>query len=249
MGWGSKVGASTMFSIDRFNLQFLYTLFFPTIEFGADPKDYGATDLTTNDLVQIAGFSMKADVEVGLTLDMIYRFDHKVMRSGQFYDRDYRGWDGLEASIGIDYTFAGGDVYFLAEYMFYGPGALDFGESLDALYKVDGWEKLPIAKRGINERKSIGNFLRHNYLFAMVSGRVNDYLSVAGSTMINLEDGSWILTPFIEVEPFQAFTIRVELASYYDLYMFSGGKLAAGEFGPSNIGTSNTLNVVATLKF
>lgn len=247
-GWGIKTGISSQFSISKFNFAFMYVLALPEIEYGADPTKYRLLKTVSSDFEQIVGFSMKCDVELGLFIDAVYRFDHRFFKNKRFYDRSFRGYDGLEAAIGVDYTFAAGKVYWVLEYMFYGPAALDYGEPISNLYRNTGWETKTLTSRVFHEDKKPGNFLRHDYLFSMVRGKANDYLFVGGSVMIGLDDGSWILTPFVEIEPFQAFTVSLQLLSFFDLHRFHK-ELPMGEFGPVNTGTFHAVKICAKFKF
>lgn len=57
-----------------------------------------------------AGLSVKADVEVGLTIETLYAYNHEAG-----FDID-----GLSASIGADYSFYDGNIVVLAEYLYNG---------------------------------------------------------------------------------------------------------------------------------
>jgi hypothetical protein len=56
------------------------------------------------------GMSIKADVEVGMIVDILYTYDHKIKSK----------FDGLSFSIGFDYSFFEGKLFVLAEYLFNG---------------------------------------------------------------------------------------------------------------------------------
>ncbi|MDR2499530.1 MAG: hypothetical protein LBD37_00435 [Treponema sp.] len=67
--------------------------------------------------VHRAGFSVKADAEVGLVADMLYTGD-PVKGTGA---------GGLSASAGLDYTFLDGYLYVLAEYLYSGAASSTAG--------------------------------------------------------------------------------------------------------------------------
>jgi hypothetical protein len=60
--------------------------------------------------VHRAGLSFKADMEVGFTVDLLYRYKQK----------SYTGLEGLSLSAGIDYSFFDGNIYILSEYLYNG---------------------------------------------------------------------------------------------------------------------------------
>jgi hypothetical protein len=60
--------------------------------------------------VHRAGLSFKADVEVGVTLDLLYRYNREA----------YTGPEGLSLSTGVDYSFFDGAFSMLFEYLYTG---------------------------------------------------------------------------------------------------------------------------------
>ncbi|MCL2411685.1 MAG: hypothetical protein FWC97_08590 [Treponema sp.] len=67
-----------------------------------------------------AGFSLKADVRIGLIIDALYTYNHT----------ERTELDGLSLSIGADYSFFDGNLIVIAEYLFNGRSsstALGFG--------------------------------------------------------------------------------------------------------------------------
>jgi hypothetical protein len=70
-----------------------------------------------------AGFSLKADIEIGLVIEALYTYNHEAKTK----------IDGLSASIGMDYSFFDGDFIVLAEYLYNGESsstAYDTGENI-----------------------------------------------------------------------------------------------------------------------
>ncbi|HPO50974.1 MAG TPA: hypothetical protein PLO89_11670, partial [Spirochaetota bacterium] len=91
-GWGFKFGAATKFSVKKLNFEFLYSLFMPEVEYekkNKNPITGEDIDIIDNDFTQIAGFSMKADIEIGLFIDAIYKFEHKSFKSVKYYGKDF----------------------------------------------------------------------------------------------------------------------------------------------------------------
>ncbi|OHD11569.1 MAG: hypothetical protein A2086_09180 [Spirochaetes bacterium GWD1_27_9] len=258
-GWGFKFGAATIFSVKKLNFEFLYTLFTPEIDYLKDPKELGLPPSTQNDFTHIAGFSMKADVEVGLFVDMIYRFEQRAFRDSKYYGKEFKGYEGLEAAIGVDYTLPGGKVYLLLEYMFYGSGMLDWWDGkLDNLYsdnqlagfKKEDWANYsPIGRMGfLDAKKKQLNFLRHNYLFGLIRWKTNDYLNLSANYMFGIDDQSGLLSLSLEVEPFQAFTINLTAMYPFDWYMLNTN-WQPGEFGNVNLGFYQNYKVTVKVRF
>ncbi len=247
-GWDFKFGLGTNFSINKFNFEFLYALFMPQIEYREKPADAGLPESTNNFFTHIAGFSMKADVVIGLFTDIIYKFDQKSFFSHDYYGKPFHGYEGLQAEIGFDYTFNGGWVYILFEYMFFGSGMLDWGDrSLDALY--DGnWEKTTPVDRVYNPDKLQLNYLRHDYIFGMIRVTVNDYLKLGTTYLFGADDQSAILNVFAEIDVLQAFTINISCIYPFD-WKLVNSKNEAGEFSYLNLGFYQDYRIVLQLRF
>ena len=141
------------------------------------------------------GFSLKADLEIGIVADLLYCFNP--------VEND--GIEGLSASAGFDYSFFGGDLYVLFEYLFNG------SSSSTAL-------------------GSGGSFINHHFLYGNVMYRFNDYCSLALSTVFCFDDLSF--SPFVTLnyEVFQGFSLNLSLRVPLDQKTFGGSR--AGELGP-----------------
>ncbi|MCL2832048.1 MAG: hypothetical protein FWD78_02660 [Treponema sp.] len=85
---------------DMASLQLLYSYQTPLAGF-----DYG---------LHMFGFSLKADLEVGLVADALYVLNTAAPD----------GIEGLSASAGFDYSFLGGDFYTLWEYLYSGSASV-----------------------------------------------------------------------------------------------------------------------------
>ncbi len=81
---------------DKASLQMLYSFEFP--------------DTLSKQGFHRAGMSIKADLELGFVLDMLYTYQKKM--------KDKK--DGLSLSAGFDYSLFGGDLIVLAEYLYNG---------------------------------------------------------------------------------------------------------------------------------
>ncbi|GHV49237.1 hypothetical protein AGMMS49579_00640 [Spirochaetia bacterium] len=95
-GGGARVGLSGDWHWDRASIQALYAFETPH-----DEADQG---------IHRMGLSLKADVEVGITADMLYTYNREAGT----------GIEGLAAAAGIDYSFWEGRFYVLAEYLYSG---------------------------------------------------------------------------------------------------------------------------------
>lgn len=252
-GWGFKFGLASKLYLKKVSFDFLYTLFLPDVDYEKDLEAAGLPESINNDFTQIVGFSMKADIEIGLFIDMIYRFDHKAFKTGKYYGKDFKGYEGLEAAIGIDYTLPGGRVYLLMEYMFYGSGMIDWSDrKLDSVYIDDTlngkwYENAPLDRAYNSDMKSL-SFLRHDYLFGMIRVKANDYLSLGNTYLFGIDDQSSILSLFFDVEPFQAFTINMTCMFPFDWNMLNGDWIK-GEFGGKHLGFYQSYKLSVKVKF
>lgn len=252
-GWGAKFGHATNFYLGKINLELLYALFLPEIKYEEDPEDLNLPEYVNNDFTQIAGFSLKADIFIGLFIDAIYRFEHRNFKTGDYYDNDFKGFEGLEAAIGLDYTIKG-KVYLLLEYLFYGSGILKWDENkLDRIYEnsydIDWEETRPFARYNIrNQDFPAFTYLRHNYLYGMVRFTANDYLNIGNTYLFGIEDQSSILTFFLEIEPFQAFTINFTATYPFDWKMLDNNR-NSGEFGAMHLGFYQDYKISCKMKF
>jgi hypothetical protein len=126
---------------------------------------------------------------------------------------------GLAASLGLDYSFLGGDLYILAEYLYSGDGS-----------------STSLANR----------FVHNHYLFAQGAYRLGDYTTVNLGCMAGLEDVSFAVMLGGEHELFQGFTISLNCQIPLDKSCFGGD---TGEFGPLNRGSRFQSAVKARLRF
>ncbi|MDR2630734.1 MAG: hypothetical protein LBC60_07410 [Spirochaetaceae bacterium] len=95
-GKGFLMGFSGDKHWDRASVQVLYSF--------ESPQD------TSEQGIHRTGLSLKADMEVGFTVDMLYRYNHAVPT----------GIEGLSLSTGVDYSFFDGNCYVLTEYLYNG---------------------------------------------------------------------------------------------------------------------------------
>ncbi len=271
-GWDFKFGASTEFNIDKLNFQFLYTLFLPEMAYQKDQEDESYPKYTNNDFSHIVGFSMKADIEVGLFIDTIYRFDHKAIREKSYYGKEFYLYRGLEFAIGVDYTIqipgTHSSIYLLLEYMFYGSGMLDWNDKdLDELYieeldedelnelntnteDVEEWKVTEPIKRNRlwNQEKKPLNFLRHDYIYGMIKYTINTYVTFSTSYLFGIDDQSGLLGFTVDIEPFQAFTINIT-ATYPFAWEMINFKYYRSEFGSTNVGYYQNYKFGVKIKF
>ncbi|MBN2545469.1 MAG: hypothetical protein JXB50_06715 [Spirochaetes bacterium] len=254
-GWGFKFGSATNFTVDRFNFEFLYSLFLPEISYLQKPSDIGLADSVNNDYSHIFGFSMKADVEIGLFTEILYRLDQKTIREKNYYGKELYFFRGLEASIGLDYTIPVANTdskfYLLIEYLFYGSGMLDFDEKdIGELYISNDWKKTDTYNRLslFDESKKPLYFLRHNYIFGLVKYIINTYVSLSASYLFGIDDQSALLSFIIDIEPFQAFSIAIS-ASYPLGWEIVNNTWYPGEFGSTNSGYIQKYKISGKVKF
>ncbi|HOJ64406.1 MAG TPA: hypothetical protein PLE45_08290 [Spirochaetota bacterium] len=249
-GWDFKFGTKAKFFFKKINFELLYAFFLPQIEYEKDPASIGLQESTNNDFSHIVAVSFKADIEIGLFFDILYKFEHKSFKSGKYYGKNFYGYEGLEASIGVDYTLPGGWVYLKLEYLFYGSGMLDWWDSIDQIYVSSEWKytnpynRIQLLK---SEKKSL-NFLRHDYISGLINVKVNDYLRLGTSYLFGIDDQSGLLTIFGEIEPFQAFNISIQAMFPFDWSMINKD-WQIGEFSGANLGYYHRWLLICRVKF
>ena len=180
-GGGIIPGISMDQHWDRASLQALYA--FQTPFAGTKPG------------IHRFGLSLKADLELGFAADALYTLDPD----------DTQGIEGLSVGAGFDYSFLGGDLFVLAEYLFNGSA------SATAL-------------------GSGGVLSNHHYLSAMALYRFNDYCSLGLSTIFCFDDLSFSPSVLLEYEVFQGLSLNLSIRVPLDQETIADGK--PGELGP-----------------
>jgi hypothetical protein len=246
--WGSKLGAASTFSLGKVNVDTLSSVFLPSLEYGVDPASRSLPPYTNNDFTEVAGFAVKADVEIGLYVEAVYRIENRSFAEGSYYGKDLAWYRGLEAVLGADYTIT--DLYLMAEYLFYGPGHVDWGESLDALYTSPDWKNLSPAGRPALLDLSMNPlaFAHHDYLFLMSRYSPAQDLSVGVSCLAGLDDLSALFTVFGEYEVVQGLTLQASALFPVDRTLFDSSA-APGEWGSTNLGFHQMFGLAAKVKF
>ncbi len=249
--WGSRFGAATTFSLGKTSVDILYSLFLPEIEQGLDPASLSLPPYTNNDFSQVAGFALKTDIEIGLFVEAVYRLDHRLLREPTAGDGLFTGYEGLQAAMGVDYTFARADLYLLGEYLFYGGGHVDWAcAGLDSLYTSPDWKELAPAERMafFDATKRPLPFARHDYLFLLGRLTPRQDLGLGASALCGLDDLSALCTLFAEYEVIQGLTLELSLLVPLDRTTF-GLSAEAGEWGSISLGFHQMLRVAAKVKF
>ncbi|MCL2244981.1 MAG: hypothetical protein FWC03_11030 [Treponema sp.] len=143
-----------------------------------------------------AGLSIKADVEVGLVMDALYTYNHEAETRE----------DGLSFSAGADYSFFGGKLIVLAEYLYNG--------------------KTSSTAAGYG-----GGFSNNHYLYTGFTWIIDDFTNLNAALISGLDDISF--TPVISLshDLFQGAVLAITAQVPMDRDLFSGnGK--RGELGP-----------------
>jgi hypothetical protein len=202
-GDGSMFGISMDRHWNKASVQTLYSLETPK-----DGSEWG---------IHRIGFSLKADIEIGLVIDTLYTYNHEQKTK----------LDGLSFSIGADYSFFGGDLIILAEYLYNG-------------------------EYSSTSIKAGGDFANRNYLSSAFTWRFNDFTNMSLAIICSLDDVSF--TPVISFnhELFQGAALMLSASVPLDRDLFTGnGK--RGEFGPvrpnSNAGSYFSCTARVRLRF
>jgi hypothetical protein len=172
------------------------------------------------------GFSLKLEAGAGIVLDALYALEPGFEV----------GLDGLEAAVGVDYSFLDGKLYALLQYLYNGPGILDPKDDLDALYAArNAGSELPV-------------FNRRNYLFAQTLYRYSDYTRFGLSCLMALDDLSFSPALTAEHEPFQGFSLALAVRLALDERILTG-QGRRGELGPDFSGARALLTITSKLRF
>ncbi len=249
--WGSTLGAATTFSVGKNNFDFVYALLFPDVPYASDPADVSLPPYTNNDYTHVTGVAFKTDIEIGLFVEAAYLWEQRAFREGTYYGTTFKGYEGLRASCGVDYTFSDIDLYLMAEYLFYGSGHVDWGSSgLDPLYTSSSWKDAPPSERValLNPAKNPLPFARHDYLFIMGRYTPRQDLSVGASVLAGLDDLSALCTLFTEYEAVQGLTLQLSLLLPLDATTFDSSA-QPGEWGSTSLGFYQMVRVGAKVKF
>jgi hypothetical protein len=171
-------GLSGEYHGDHLSLQWLYT--------------YESPRGDSHQGIHRFGFSVKGDLVFGMAAELLYTWDPQSPSAEK----------GLAASAGFDYSFSGGKLYLLAEYLYSGEDS--------------------------SSAASMG-FTGTHYLFAQGLYRLNDYTSLGVGCMAAPEDLSFTPVITAEHELLQGLTLSINCQIPLDRSLFGG---EAGEFGP-----------------
>ena len=196
---GTLVGISMDQHWDRASVQVLYS--FESPKTGSDRG------------IHRAGMSIKADVEVGLVMDALYAYNNEAGTK----------IDGLSCSLGADYSFFGGDLIVLAEYLYNGATS---STSLG----------------------SGGSFSNENYLYTSLTWRFSDYTNVSAALISCFDDVSFTPVLTLNHDLFQGATLIVSAQIPLDRDLFSGDG-NRGELGPLHIGSYFDCSAKLRLRF
>jgi hypothetical protein len=143
-----------------------------------------------------AGLSIKADIEAGFVMDALYSYNREAGT----------GINGLSFSIGADYSFFGGDLIVLAEYLYSG----DISSS---------------------SRNGGGSFSNNNYLYTGLTWRFNDFTNIGFALISCFDDVSFTPVFTFNHDLFQgaALTVTAQIPLDRDLFSANGKR---GELGP-----------------
>jgi len=194
-GNGAVFGATADAHGEHASVQGLYAFEAPT-----DVDDRG---------INYAGLSLKLEAEAGFVLDALFSLNAD----------DPNGIEGLQATIGADYSFLNGDLYALLEYLYNGWGGVDTAD-----------------RSGIEDNT--------NYLYGAFTYRFSDYTNATISCVASIDDRSF--SPYLELshEPFQGMTVslsgRIPVGSSFG---------ENGELGPEKTKSRALITAKVRLRF
>ena len=174
---------------------------------------YGITGSTARDLgIHSLGASLKFDLELGFVIDALYRYNPR--NSGIL--------SGLSLGAGFDYSFMGGDLIVIAEYLYNG-------------------------SQSITAKDYGGNWQNRNYLYASALYRIDDFRSLSLAAMMSIDDHSFMPMATFNYDVFQGFSVNIAVQVPLDRKSFGGTR--AGELGPETTHSRFSVNVGARLRF
>jgi hypothetical protein len=181
-GGGGQFGVSMDQHWDKASLQLLYSF--------ESPHDDSMQG------IHRAGISAKADLEVGLVMDALYAYNGEAGTK----------LDGLSFSLGADYSFFGGDLIVLAEYLYNGAASSTaFGYG--------------------------GSFSNEHYLYTGLTWRFNDFTNAGIALISCFDDISFTPVLSLNHDLFQGATLTLTAQIPLDRDLFSGDG-RRGELGP-----------------
>jgi hypothetical protein len=186
-GEGALVGLSMDQHWDKASLQLLYSF--------QSPKTGSSRG------IHRFGMSVKADVIVGLVMDTLYTYND---------DNDPENrLDGLSFSVGADYSFFGGNLIALAEYLYNGKAS----------------------STAFNAGENISGRLNENYLYSGLTWRFNDYTNAGAALLFCFDDISFTPVLSFSHELFQGAVLSATAQIPMDRDLLSGDG-NRGELGP-----------------
>ncbi|MCL1929311.1 MAG: hypothetical protein FWG07_11045 [Treponema sp.] len=199
-GNGARAGLTWDSHWQRASIQLLYCFESPASYTAYNPTGSQMSNEYPKGLHR-AGFSFKADLELGFTAEFLYTSNP---------DKN-TGINGLSASAGVDYSFYGGKLYLLAEYLFSG------SESAEA--------KSAAAPSGHSGS---------HYLYTAGTWKWSDFSSVSLGCLANLNDISFIPVVSWQYEFIHGIVLSIRSYVSLDKDSFNAGE--PGELGPRNSG-------------
>jgi len=198
-GGGTRVGVTLEREWDRIVVKGIYAFELPRggpgSSFPADP-DLHPLIPSAEFGVHRVGLSVKADMELGFALDVLYSYNHEQQTR----------LDGLAVSAGFDYSFFGGSLLVVAEYLFSGAAS----------------------STAIEGGGHLGN--RH-YLYTGFTWIFNDFTNAGVALISGFSDLSFTPIATFNREIFQGATLALtaQVPLDRDLLFGDGNR---GEFGP-----------------
>ena len=195
---------------ERGSFQGLYA--FKTPGFSELPEDFDPPYTSTKNGIHYFGFSLKFDLGPGFVLDSLYSLNPE----------ELNGIDSLSSGIGFDYSFMGGSLYLLFEYLFNG-------------------------STSITAVNSGGNWVNNHFLYGSAMYRISDFTSFNLAAIFCMDDLSFQPIFRLSYEAFQGFTLSLSARLPLDKRNFGGAE--AGELGPIPPYTEGTAHEGRGTKF
>jgi hypothetical protein len=234
-GEGTTAGAAAEYHGPAASLQVLYAVRAPVSGFSRPAHRFG--------------LSLKAEAGAAFVLEGLYTLEGDAAATGRLYGRPWDPLRGLQASAGADYSFFGGKLVTMVQYLYNGAGVIGRGGALDGLYDPAGgeWTSLPPGERTLRGDIPLADLNRRNYLSASLTRLIDDYTRAALFCVAGLDDGSLVPVLSAEHEPFQGLLLSLSLRLPLDRRVL--GSDSPGELGPLHTGTAAEISLKARLRF
>jgi len=140
--------------------------------------------------VHRAGLSVKADIEIGIVIDALYTYNHEAGTR----------LEGLSLSLGADYSFFGGKLMALVEYLYN-------GETSSTVFDL---------------RENPFGLLNRHYIYTGFTWLINDFTNMNFTFISSINNTSYVPVITINYDLFQGAVLTASIQAPFDSNSFHG---------------------------